>query len=108
MDKNNRREARFAENAADTTAEEFIGIGEFGESPELPARAGRPGSFAGRGSRLYRRPDEMIIDDICERLARHPSIDASNIEVLSRFGQVTLEGFVDAGDEKRWAEEIAV
>lgn len=65
------------------------------------------GPHAGRGPRGYRRSDERIRDDVNERLEDDPWIDASDIDVRSEDGVVTLEGKVDSRDAKRRAEEVA-
>lgn len=64
------------------------------------------GGFAGRGPRGYRRSDERIWEDVCERLTHAASVDASDIDVSVERGEVTLEGFVESRREKRAAEDI--
>jgi osmotically-inducible protein OsmY len=64
-------------------------------------------SFAGRGSRTYQRADERIKDEVHERLARHPAIDAQELDVQVQNGEVTLSGNVVTRYEKRLAEELA-
>ena len=49
----------------------------------------------------YRRSDDRIRQDICEALANHPGIDASEIEVTVREGQVFLRGYVPDSWMKR-------
>lgn len=63
------------------------------------------GVFHGRGPKNYVRPDERIREDVCEHLSYHPYIDASDIEVIVRDGEVTLTGTVDARMVKRASEE---
>lgn len=63
--------------------------------------------YMGRGPRGYRRPDERIFEDVCDRLTDDPRIDATEIEVTVVDGMVTLAGRVRTRDEKWWAEEIA-
>ena len=74
------------------------GIG-YGQQPR--------GRYAGRGPRNYQRPDDRIRDDINEQLTRHPDIDASEIEVQVRAGEVTLSGTVESREMKRMAEDVA-
>lgn len=62
--------------------------------------------FTGRGPRNYRRDDQQIQDDVCEILARHPQIDASEIEVAVRGGEVTLRGTVIDRQMKLLAERV--
>jgi hypothetical protein len=67
----------------------------------------RPGPHAGRGPKGWQRSDERIREDVSERLADHPDIDASEIEVQVNNGEVTLSGTVDQRLNKRLAEDIA-
>ena len=64
------------------------------------------GRHAGRGPKGWQRPDERIREDINERLTDHPHIDASEIEVQVKGGEVTLTGTVDDRYAKRMSEEI--
>ncbi len=65
------------------------------------------GRFAGRGPRNYQRPDDRIRDDVNEQLTRHPDIDASDIDVQVRGGEVTLGGTVESREMKRLADDVA-
>ncbi|MDP2340807.1 MAG: BON domain-containing protein [Deltaproteobacteria bacterium] len=47
----------------------------------------------GRGPKGYRRSDERIKEDVCDRIAAL-DVDASNVEVEVSNGEVTLSGFV--------------
>ena len=62
------------------------------------------GPYAGRGPKGYRRSDERIQEDVCERLTEHPSIDASDIEVTVSAGDVTLMGRVESRAVKHLTE----
>jgi hypothetical protein len=64
------------------------------------------GRFRGRGPKGYRRSDERIREDACERLTDDDWIDASNIEVNVKDCEVTLTGFVTSREAKRRAEDI--
>ena len=64
-------------------------------------------SFAGRGPKGYRRSDERIREDICERLTEAHDVDAREISVRVSNGQITLSGTVDTREQKRRAEDIA-
>jgi hypothetical protein len=61
---------------------------------------------AGKGPKNYKRSDELVCDEICERLTRHPAIDAREIEVDVKQGEVTLSGSVDSRHNKRLAETL--
>jgi hypothetical protein len=63
-------------------------------------------SFFGKGPKGYKRADDRIHEDVCEVLARHPGIDASEIEVQVKDGHVFLKGEVDSRFTKRRAEEV--
>ena len=62
------------------------------------------GPYAGRGPKGYRRSDERIQEDVCERLTEHPGIDASEIEVAVSGGDVTLSGLVESRAVKHLTE----
>jgi len=66
-----------------------------------------PGRFAGRGPKGYRRSDDRIREDICERLTEHPDIDASEMEIRVVNAEVILLGNVEDRNQKRMAEDVA-
>ncbi len=66
-----------------------------------------PGPYTGVGPQDYRRSDERIHEEICERLTQNGKIDSSGIEVGVQDGRVTLHGAVDRKKEKWIAEDIA-
>ena len=74
-------------------------------------RSGQSGrerqSHRGRGPRNYRRSDERIRDDVCDRLWDDHDVDASDIEVSVSDRDVTLSGEVDSKHAKRCAEDCA-
>lgn len=61
-------------------------------------------SYTGRGPKGYKRSDERIREEICDTLERHPRIDASEIEVEVKDGEVTLKGSVNQREMKHLAE----
>jgi hypothetical protein len=63
-------------------------------------------NFRGRGPKGYTRSDERIKEEICERLTRHPEIDASEIELESKQGVITLSGSVDQRRLKHLVEDL--
>jgi osmotically-inducible protein OsmY len=68
-------------------------------------RAGQ-GWFAGRGPRGYQRSDDRIREDVCDRLSDDPWVDAADIEVTVRAGEVTLSGNVRERSDKRRVEDV--
>lgn len=96
--------------------------GQLGRDPYAPEPGGRPvsafympgegrqsgsGEHSGRGPRNYRRDDGRIHEDVCEMLTRHGNIDASDVEVEVKDGEVFLRGSVETRGQKRLAEDIA-
>lgn len=65
------------------------------------------GSFSGKGPRGYFRSDERIFEEVCERMTRHGELDAREINVEVKDGEVTLTGRVQNRPGKRLAEDIA-
>jgi hypothetical protein len=75
---------------------------------ELPAAEWESaGPYVGVGPRGYRRSDERIREDVCERFAQHGQLDPSDVEVAVRDGEVLLTGSVATRTQKRLAEDIA-
>jgi len=67
----------------------------------------RAGQHRGRGPKGYRRSDERIREDVCDRLSDDASVDASEIEVRVNNCEVTLSGTVESREQKRRAEDCA-
>lgn len=67
--------------------------------------ASRP-NFSGRGPKSFTRSDERIKEDICEMLTRHSAIDAHDIDVEVKAGEVTLSGSVPERRMKHLAEDL--
>ena len=67
----------------------------------------KPGPFAGIGPKGYKRTDERILDDVSERLMEDGHVDASDIEVAVREGEVILKGSVPNRYMKRRAEDVS-
>ena len=63
------------------------------------------GPYTGRGPKGYKRSDEKIVEEACQRLERDGDIDASNIEVSAEDGVIRLSGMVEDRQTKRRAEE---
>ena len=64
-------------------------------------------SHVGKGPKNWQRSDERIREEVCEALARHPEIDASDIDIAVQGGEVTLSGTVTDRQAKRLAEDVA-
>lgn len=75
----------------------------FIDVPDRPERQ----QFFGRGPKGYKRSDERILDEVCERLARYKGLDLSDLEVRVDQAEVTLSGSVTDRHQKRIAEDIA-
>jgi osmotically-inducible protein OsmY len=65
------------------------------------------GLHQGKGPKGYQRSDERIHDELCERLTRHPLIDASLMNVHVEKGEVTLTGEVMDRRMRHMAEDVA-
>jgi hypothetical protein len=61
----------------------------------------------GKGPKGFKRTDERIQEDINSRLTDDGYVDASNIEVSVKDGEITLTGTVPDKSSKRRAEDIA-
>ena len=61
--------------------------------------------LTGRGPKGYKRSDERIREDVCERLARSGR-NAENVEVQVENGEVTLSGEVENRADKRHLEDM--
>jgi hypothetical protein len=64
-------------------------------------------SFRGRGPKGYTRSDERLTEVICDRLTDDPRIDATDIAVEVKNGEVTLSGTVRDRATKWRAEDLA-
>src|SRR5262249_7327120 len=60
----------------------------------------------GKGHKNYKRTDERIHEEICEKLTHHPLIDASLMDVTVKDHDVTLSGEVDDRRMKHLAEDL--
>ncbi|MBV8856595.1 MAG: BON domain-containing protein [Acidobacteria bacterium] len=65
------------------------------------------GKFRGRGPKNYRRSDDRLREEVCDRLTDNEWLDASDVEVNVVVGEVILTGAVDSRYAKRLAENIA-
>ncbi|WP_300577413.1 BON domain-containing protein [Phenylobacterium sp.] len=74
------------------------------EDAERRRRWDEARSHRGRGPKGYVRPDDRIMDDVHHALTDDPWLDASEIEVQVKDGEVTLSGTVDDRRAKHHAE----
>lgn len=65
------------------------------------------GKFRGRGPKNYRRSDDRLREEVCDRLTDNEWLDASDVEVNVVAAEVILTGVVDSRYAKRLAESIA-
>jgi len=80
-----------------------------GQRPELSEQppSNEHGPHAGRGPKNYRRSDDRIREELCDRLTAHPGIDASDIEVEVHEAHVVLRGTVPDRRTKHRVEDLA-
>lgn len=77
-------------------------------NPERPnARRGLLSRLFGIGPKGYKRSDERIHEDICERLIDSDHVDCGDVSVEVKDGTVTLEGTVPDRYMKYEIEDIA-
>lgn len=69
------------------------------------ASSTRETSHAGKGPRGYQMSDERLKERVCEALSDDHDVDASDIDVAVKNGEVTLTGVIDDRRAKRLAEE---
>lgn len=60
----------------------------------------------GKGPKGYARSDDRIREDVCDCLTDDPMLDAGEIEVQVKNGEVTLSGTVSDRLAKRHAEDM--
>ncbi len=62
-------------------------------------------SHRGKGPKNYARSDERIREEVCDRLTDDHNVDASEIDVEVKEGEVTLTGTVGDRRMKHYAED---
>ncbi len=62
--------------------------------------------YRGKGPRNYKRSDERIREIVCDLFCNDPYLDASDIEVEVKSGDVILTGSVEDRFAKRLAEDL--
>ena len=63
--------------------------------------------YVGLGPKGYQRSDDRIREEICDRMTEDAMLDASEIEVAVKQGEVTLSGSVTSRDQQCRAEDVA-
>ena len=109
-----RGEQYSASRSSDYGPSDFGARANYGGAPDYGDRwwGGQSGREArqspryGRGPKGYRRSDERIREEICDRMMAATSIDADDIEVGVKSGEVTLSGTVCCRADKFTAEQI--
>lgn len=79
----------------------FVGRGDQYSGKQTPA------SYYGKGPKSFKRSDERIKEELSELYTRHHDIDASDVELEVKDGEVTLSGSVPERRMKYLAEELA-
>jgi hypothetical protein len=80
---------------------------QYGGSGSHQMGARQNGEHRGKGPKGYKRSDERIREDVCDRLSYDDELDASEITVTVKDGEVTLEGTVTDRRAKHRAEDLA-
>jgi hypothetical protein len=83
----------------------LYGGSEYGGYVGDPDRPDR--SYAGKGPKGWQRSDDRLLDQVSEALARHPAIDASEVEVAVDGSRVILRGEVSDRRTRQLAKECA-
>ncbi len=78
-----------------------VGRGDWRRGPS------QSGPHVGKGPRGYVRSDDRIYEEVCDRMTRHGQLDASDVNVEVKNGEVTLTGTVQDRRAKRLAEDIS-
>jgi osmotically-inducible protein OsmY len=81
-------------------------LGSALEESGVESTRGQRRTRPGRPPRLYRRPDDRILDSVYERISRSAA-DAEEVEIEVNDGMVTLSGNVPSKLDKRLIEELA-
>lgn len=82
----------------------FAGYGSQNDSSRTRITTG---IHRGKGPKGYTRSDDRIKEDVSDALMEDSELDASDIEVSVKKGEVTLQGQVSNRQEKRRAEDCA-
>ena len=80
---------------------------QFGGGASQNTGGWQRGEHRGKGPKGYKRSDDRIREDVCDRLSDDDELDASDITVNVKDGEVTLEGTVNDRRAKQRAEDLA-
>jgi hypothetical protein len=64
-------------------------------------------NFRGRGPKDYKRSDDRIREEVCDRLTDDPNVDAAEVNIKVEGGEVTLTGTVPTREQK-WRAESCI
>lgn len=64
------------------------------------------GPHRGKGPKDYKRSEDRIKEDVCDRLSDDDMVDASKIQIQVQGDEVVLTGSVSSREEKRRAEDV--
>ncbi|WP_197041552.1 CBS domain-containing protein [Chondromyces apiculatus] len=89
-----------------------MGQGHMGQGGEHQGRMGMAENFGQqsgmrRGPKGYKRSDDRIREELCDKLSDHPVVDSSDVEVKVQGGEVTLTGTVTERRHKHLIEQLA-
>jgi len=90
----------------ETSPSAFRGTGGQARGYEERAWARQDRGRTGRGPKGYKRPDDRILEEVCERIARS-NVNAQEVEVQVQSGEVRLTGLADSLWDKRSIEDLA-
>ena len=75
--------------------------------PRESERRTGPSSYRGVGPKNFRRSDDRVREEICERLSEADDVDATDVDVRVTNGVVLLTGRVDSAGALGVADHIA-
>ncbi len=64
------------------------------------------GGHKGKGPKDYKRSEERIREDVCDRLSDDDMLDATDIQVQVQENEVVLTGTVNEREQRRYAEDL--
>jgi osmotically-inducible protein OsmY len=64
------------------------------------------GGYKGKGPKDYKRSEERIKEDVCDRLSDDDLLDATDVQIQVQDNEVILSGTVNEREQKRRAEDL--